>query len=156
MGVHGTCPNVAYQMGPRKITSRTAEIGLELGVIWFWMHAVVRWVSAAFTGIEAYKRGGGWPEESFGMLYAWCWLVITLLLIAPEVIVLLERRLPMNSLLARLSSPLGLASAATCGLLSIYGGGCLGGMDGGRLASAGVGGRLRRRARPRSPVAGVT
>lgn len=90
------------------------------GMMWVLLHAVVRWVSAVFTGIEAFKRGAGWPEESFGLLFALCWLVITLLLIAPEVRVLLEKTQPLNSLLARLAPPLGLASAVTCACLSVY------------------------------------
>jgi hypothetical protein len=82
-------------------------------------HAVIRWISAVFTGIECVLRIGDWPSL-YGVAASQVWLVVTSLLVAPEIGALMSGRTRLGEMSAAAAERIGYYAAVTCVGLSGY------------------------------------
>jgi hypothetical protein len=82
-------------------------------------HIVFRWISAVFTGIECILRVGDWPSL-YGILASQGWLVVTGLLVAPEIAALVSGRTRLGELSAAAAERIRYYASVACVGLSAY------------------------------------
>jgi hypothetical protein len=83
------------------------------------LHTVFRWISAVFTGMECILRVGDWPSV-YGVVASQGWLVVTGLLVAPEMGALMSGRTRLGELSLAAAERIRYHSSVACVGLSGY------------------------------------